>query len=69
VLFRDGDAWRRERHRHLQRHHPESRVRCAADTAGLRVDGVYGMQPDGSIEPGCDDERNSKALYVLVRDA
>lgn len=63
---RDGPAWRRDRHRQEQRHHPPEAIRAAAGAAGLRVAAVYGMQYDGSIAEEFDDLGNSKALWVLT---
>jgi SAM-dependent methyltransferase len=62
----DG-RWRRTEMVHRQMHHPESRVRSALGRAGLRCEGLYGMQLDGSTRRGFDELRSSKAVYVCKR--
>jgi SAM-dependent methyltransferase len=61
-----ADGWRRETHRQEQRHHPAETIRACASAAGLRVEALYGMQLDGTIEEGFDELGNSKALWVLT---
>jgi SAM-dependent methyltransferase len=63
----DDGTWERTEIVHRQRHHPERRVRSALERAGLRCEGVWGMQLDGSTLPGFDELRNSKAVFVCTR--
>jgi hypothetical protein len=66
VFAPDGDGrWRRRPSRHLQRHHSEAVVRSALAAAGLDCVAVYGQAPGGaSFEPGLDESRHSKAIYL-----
>jgi hypothetical protein len=63
----DG-RWDRSTSRHVQRHHPPERVRAALQAAGLTCVAVLGQRPGGLLEPGADDERHPKLLYVARRD-
>jgi SAM-dependent methyltransferase len=65
TLARDEDGtWCRERTLHHQRHFSRDVIEQAIADAGLRCVGVYGMQFDGSTEPGFGEHDNSKAIYV-----
>lgn len=63
---RDGGRWRRSTCRHTQRHHPEETVRRALALAGLDCIGPFGQFRDGRLEPECDEERHTKAIYVAT---
>ncbi|HEX6389051.1 MAG TPA: class I SAM-dependent methyltransferase [Solirubrobacteraceae bacterium] len=68
ILERTGDdEWARHEAVHHQCHHPRRVVEAALSRAGLACTGVYGMQLDGSMEPGFDEHGNSKAVYVARR--
>ena len=41
---------------------------AAIAAAGLVSAGIYGMQLDGSVSEGFDEEHNSKAVYVARRE-
>jgi SAM-dependent methyltransferase len=64
-----GAGWTRTGSAHRQRHHPEELIRAALAAAGLDAVQVYGMQLDGSVRPGLDELRNTKALYIARPDA
>jgi SAM-dependent methyltransferase len=57
-----------EEHVHRQRHFPEAEVRSAAVAAGLGRVEVHG-EIDGELEPGLDEERHTKAVYVCLGDS
>ncbi|WP_406116305.1 class I SAM-dependent DNA methyltransferase [Streptomyces sp. NBC_01014] len=62
--------WRRFEAPHLQRHHPESRLRSALRTAGLDVLRVYGMRPGtADVDDTLDEERHHKAIVIARRPA
>jgi SAM-dependent methyltransferase len=68
VFAEEGDGrWRRSRTRHLQRHHPRPEVEAAVADAGLELLAVRGQATGARIEPGADEERHSKTLYVTRR--
>lgn len=70
VLARgDGGSWSRTVTEHIQRHHPEPRVRAAIDAAGLDCTAVHGFTQDGRLWDAVDDERHSKALYIARQGA
>ena len=54
-----------EEHVHRQRHFPEAEIRSAVEAAGLGRIEVYG-EIDGELEPGLDEERHTKAVYVCL---
>jgi SAM-dependent methyltransferase len=62
----DG-AWRRRSAVHHQRHHPRAVVERAIEQAGLQCAAVRGMQLDGTLTDGFDEQHNSKAVYVARR--
>jgi SAM-dependent methyltransferase len=64
-----GAGWARTDSAHRQQHHPEELIRAALATAGLHAVQVHGMQLDGSVRPGMDELRNTKALYIARPDA
>jgi hypothetical protein len=68
VLRRDEAGWSEAVQEHRQRHHPEPAVRAAAAAAGLRILGVHGIAPDGSMHEGLDELSDSKAVYVAAQD-
>lgn len=68
VLERVGEyEWTRHEALHHQCHHPRPVVEGALAGAGLACVGVYGMQLDGSVQPGFNEHGNSKAVYVARR--
>jgi SAM-dependent methyltransferase len=66
---RAGAGWARTGSTHRQRHHPEDVIRAALAAAGLAAVQVHGMQLDGSVRPGLDELRSTKALYIARRNA
>jgi SAM-dependent methyltransferase len=67
VVRPNGAAWDRRTSRHLQRHHPERRVRRLLRAAGLECVAVYGQFPDVRFEQPLDELRHSKAIYIARR--
>lgn len=57
-----------EEHVHRQRHFPEADVLAAIEAAGLRCVEVLG-DDDGTQESGVDENRHTKAIYVMTADA
>lgn len=55
--------------RHTQRHHPRPDVERALAGAGLAVAGVFGLLPDGSLDPAPSEERHHKLVYLAQRVA
>ena len=51
-------------HVHRQRHFTEQEVVGAVEAAGLRCLGVFG-EMDGDLHRGLDEERHTKAVYVM----
>ena len=49
---------------HVQRHHPPGSVRRACAAAGLEVLRVYGQSSGGVLHETCDEDRQTKLLYV-----
>jgi SAM-dependent methyltransferase len=62
----EGDGMETSRHR--QRHFPRAQVLGAIESAGLRCVEVYGERL-GELEPGLDEERHTKAVYVCVQES
>jgi SAM-dependent methyltransferase len=62
----DG-GWARTSSLHEQRHHGRALVESCLRRAGLRCVGVYGQDPHVHLEPGVDELRHSKAIYVATR--
>jgi SAM-dependent methyltransferase len=60
-------CWARTSSRHEQRHHARGLVEDCLRRAGLRCLGVYGQDPEVHLEPGVDELRHSKAIYVATR--
>jgi SAM-dependent methyltransferase len=56
--------WERCVSLHHQRHHPQDRILAALADAGLECAGVYGHGLDGRPVAGCDELRDTKALYI-----
>jgi SAM-dependent methyltransferase len=70
AFARDGDGrWERHVSVHRQRHHTEEQLRAALADAGLECVGVYGHGYDGRPEPGVDELRHTKALYIARHGA
>jgi SAM-dependent methyltransferase len=59
-----GGTWERHVSTHLQRHHPEPVVRAALAAAGLECVAVHGQTAAAELEPGVDETRHTKAIYV-----
>lgn len=55
-------------HVHYQRHFPEREVLAAIDAAGFRCVGLFG-ELDGDLDPGLDEDRHTKAVYLCRQDA
>jgi hypothetical protein len=64
----DG-AWTRTTSPHLQRHYPEAVVRESLAEGGLDCLGVFGHGPDGRAEPGLDEDRHTKGVFIARRRA
>jgi SAM-dependent methyltransferase len=62
----DGEGEGVEAHVHRQRHFVEAEVLAAIDGAGLRCLAVLG-ESDGDLQPGLDEEVNTKVVYVCSR--
>jgi SAM-dependent methyltransferase len=69
--FREDDSGLYERvtTRHAQRHHPRPDVEAALAGAGLRVVGVFGQLPDGSLDALADEDLHHKLVYFAQRVA
>src|SRR4051794_32812442 len=52
--------------RHLQRHHPEPQIRDALRAAGLRCLAVHGQTETARFEPGLDESRHLKGIYLAT---
>lgn len=52
-------------HVHRQRHFGETEMTAALGEAGLRTLAIYG-ELDGELEPGFDEEINTKAVYLAT---
>jgi SAM-dependent methyltransferase len=64
---REDGFWDEVAIEHVQRHHPEPRVRAAAGEAGLEIASLHGLHMDGTLEPELDELRHNKAVYVARR--
>jgi SAM-dependent methyltransferase len=49
---------------HIQRHHPPEAVRRACGAAGLEVLWIYGQSSGGVLHEACDEDQQTKLLYV-----
>ena len=56
--------WVRLSNQHLQRHHPDERVRGLLARAGLERVGAYGIEPDGTLVDCPDERRHMKVFHV-----
>lgn len=61
----EGEGEGVEAHVHRQRHFAEAEVLAAIEAAGLRCVEVAG-ELEGDLEPGLDEERHTKAVYVCA---
>jgi SAM-dependent methyltransferase len=61
--------WQRTRALHRQRHHPRPVVEAALAAAELELVGVWGTDGAGRSEPGLDEERHNKAVYIARKGA
>jgi SAM-dependent methyltransferase len=59
----EGEGEGVEAHVHRQRHFSEAEVLAAIEAAGLRCVEVAG-ELEGDLEPGLDEERHTKVVYV-----
>jgi SAM-dependent methyltransferase len=59
--------WRRRHSTHLQRHHGEAVIRMALAAAGLECVTAYGQTPAAAFEPGVDESRHTKAIFLARR--
>jgi SAM-dependent methyltransferase len=64
LTTRDDGFWDEVAIEHVERHHPEALIRAAASEAGLEIASLHGLLGDGSPEPGLDELRHNKAVYV-----
>jgi SAM-dependent methyltransferase len=55
--------------RHTQRHHPRPDVERALAGAGLAAAGVFGLLPDGSLDPLPSEDIHHKLVYFAQRIA
>jgi SAM-dependent methyltransferase len=70
VFAPDGHGgWLRSPSTHLQRHHGEPAIRTALAAAGLECVAVYGQTPEATFEPGLDEARHPKAIFLARRPA
>ena len=60
-------CWRRVTNAHLQRHYPADEVAGFLSAAGLESVAVYGMAPDGVLDPHPDEDRHTKRFHVARR--
>lgn len=60
---RDG-CWRRFTNQHLQRHYPAEQIAGLLRATGLEPVGLYGMCPDGVLDPEPDEDRHTKRFHV-----
>ena len=66
VLSRRGDGlWRRARASWGHWHYPLSAIPALVTAAGLEVVAVRGQQVGGVLEPGADEDRHTKALFLV----
>jgi SAM-dependent methyltransferase len=61
---RDDGFWDAVAIPHVQRHHPEEAIRTAAAGAGLEIAAVHGLDVNGRVTGGLDEEGDSKAVYI-----
>jgi SAM-dependent methyltransferase len=61
---RPGGGWTRLSNQHLQRHYPAGDVPRLLARAGLERVGLYGIAPDGTLDPHPDEDRHMKLFHV-----
>lgn len=63
--FTEEDGrWVRFTNQHVQQHHPAPELTGLLAAAGLECLGMYGMSPDGVLDPAPDEHRHTKRFYV-----
>jgi SAM-dependent methyltransferase len=62
-----GEAWVRSTSRHRQRHWPPAEVSRIAREAGLEILQILGRHRGARLDPGLDERRHHKALFVARR--
>jgi SAM-dependent methyltransferase len=63
------DLWRRDRTRHLHRHHPREEIERALAAAGLELVAARGQSSGVRISREPDEELHAKTVYVARRAA
>jgi SAM-dependent methyltransferase len=63
---RPDGGWARYSNQHLQRHYPADEVPALLAGAGLERVGLYGISPDGALDP-CPDEHVHMKLFHVAR--
>lgn len=61
---RPEGGWTRLSNQHLQRHYPADEVPALLARAGLEHVCVYGIAPDGTLDPRPDEQRHMKLFHV-----
>ena len=61
---RPDGGWARLSNQHLQRHYPADEVPALLARAGLERVGLYGIAPDGTLDPSPDEDRHLKLFHV-----
>lgn len=69
AFARGPGGWGRHRSVHLQRHHPDGRIRSALRRAGLDVLDVASHGFDAVLTRPADPGRHTKLIYIARRDA
>ena len=68
VMTRCGDGlWRRASASWGHWHYPLASIPAIVARAGLEVLAVRGQHPGGRLEPGADEQRHPKALFLVRR--
>ncbi|MEA2406291.1 MAG: hypothetical protein QOE69_410 [Thermoleophilaceae bacterium] len=65
----DPGLYERVTTRHTQRHHPRPDVERALAGAGLAASGVFGLLPDGSLDPLPSEDGHHKLVFFAQRVA
>lgn len=61
---RPDGGWTRYSNQHLQRHYPADEVPALLAAAGLERVGLYGIAPDGTLDPCPNEHRHMKLFHV-----
>jgi ubiquinone/menaquinone biosynthesis C-methylase UbiE len=62
-----AEGWKRLCMRHVQRHHPQAKLRRLCRAGGLDVAAVLGQHPGVRLEGRADETEHTKLLYVARR--